>query len=178
RAFILTSKPSTAYEDALARYVKAAAGRVGIRIVGTGSVPLNGGNLDALAKTLTKSSAQVIITPIFSPYAERIISGLRKEKMVKPILANDGVDAQLDLDRYRGDALKDVSLASFGFPRDTSKAFFRAYKDQFRSVPVGSFAALGLETVRTLAAGISKAQSVDPRQIDATFAKGLEVGGV
>jgi hypothetical protein len=45
-------------------------------------------------------------------------------------------------------------------------------------VPLGSFPALGLESVRTLAAGIAKAQSTDPGRISAAFAKGLVVSGV
>ena len=177
-AFILTSKPATVYETALVRYIREVAARDRIRIVGEATVPLGGGNLTGLAKTLAKSSAEVIFTPIFSPYAEQIIAKLRKAGMLKAVLATDGMDAQLDLSRYGRSALNNVSFASYGFPQNSSKAFFRAYKQQFHDVPLGSFPALGLETIRTLAAGITKAQSTDPARISAAFAKGLSVSGV
>jgi branched-chain amino acid transport system substrate-binding protein len=177
-AYILTSNPATAYETGLVRYLKRAARLVGIRIVGESTVSLTGRNLTALASTLRKSPAEVIFTPIFSPYVEGIIARLRKAKMLKAVLATDGMDAQLDLSRYGGNTLNNVSFASYGFPGNSSKAFFRAYKQQFHNVPLGSFPALGLETVRTLAAGITKSQSTDPVRISAAFAKGLEVSGV
>lgn len=178
RAFILTSTPATAYEKALARYLKTAAHLVGISIVGEAAAPLDGGNLTELAATMRKSSAEVIFTPIFSPYAEGIIARLRKAGMLKAFLGTDGMDAQLDLSNYPKNALNNVSFASYGFPQESSKGFFRAYKQQFHKVPLGSFPALGLETIRTLAAGITKAQSTDPARISASFAKGLTVPGV
>jgi ABC-type branched-subunit amino acid transport system substrate-binding protein len=109
---------------------------------------------------------------------QNVIARLRAAGVTQSIFATDGMDAQLNLRQYQPTALKDVIFASYGFPRPTSEGFFRAYKQRYRKVDVGSFPGLGLETVRTLAAAITEAGSTDPARIDAAFAKGFQVTGV
>jgi branched-chain amino acid transport system substrate-binding protein len=178
RAFILTSTPTPAYEASLAKQFRVAARRAGIRIVGQASVPLTAPKISDVVRTLRRTSAQIILTPIFSPYVANIAARLRASGVTIPVFATDGMDAQLTLSRYRGTKLKDVFFGSYGFPSPASRSFFRSYQRQFHSVPVGSFAALGLETVRTLATAVGKADSTDPAKLDAAFRKGFRVPGI
>jgi branched-chain amino acid transport system substrate-binding protein len=177
RAFILTSKPAPTYESALAGQFRTAARRAGMSIVGESAVALSG-KPSSLASVLRKSSAQIVFTPIFSPQAEQLIAALRAAHVTTAIFGTDAMDAGLDLSHYSESALKDVYFASYGFPRTSSSSFFDAYRQQFHKLPVGSFPGLGLETVRTLAAAIAKAQSLDPARIDGAFAKGFQITGV
>jgi len=177
-AYLLVAEPKTSYVSALTRYFRAALKKDDIPLVGEGTVKLDGSNLSTVAKDIRRAKPLVILTAVFSPYVEKIAAGLRHHGVRAPILVGDGMDAQLDLQKYSWRDLSEVMFASFGFARPSSKTFFDDYKARFRKRPVGAFPGLGLETIRVLEAAVLKAGSTAPRAIDGAFAKGFKLTGV
>jgi len=177
-AYLLVGEPKTSYVSALTRYFRAALKQDHVPLVGEGTVKLDGSNVSAVAKDIRRAKPLVILTAVFSPYVEKIAAGLRHRGVRAPILVSDGMDAQLELQKYSWRDLSEVLFASFGFARPSSKAFFDDYKARFRKRPVGAFPGLGLETIRVLEAAVLEAGSTAPRAIDGAFDKGFKLTGV
>jgi len=177
-AYLLVGEPKTSYVSALTRYFRAALTENHIPLVGEATVKLDGSNVSAVAKDIRRAKPLVIFTAVFSPYVEKIASGLRHRGVRAPVLVGDGMDAQLELQKYTWRDLSEVLFASYGFARPASKAFFDEYRARFRRRPVGAFPGLGLETIRVLEAAVLRAGSTEPRAINDAFAQGFKLTGV
>jgi ABC-type branched-subunit amino acid transport system substrate-binding protein len=71
-------------------------------------------------------------------------------------------------------------FASYGFPRQDAAArrFAAQYRSRFGRDPVGSFAGLGLETIRLLEGAVRQAGSAQPRAIQQAIYRGMTLHGV
>jgi ABC-type branched-subunit amino acid transport system substrate-binding protein len=176
-AFILSAN-GPAYISTMNGYFRAAAKLDGVKIVGEGTVGLNGKNLAEVAAAIKKAKPRVIYTALFAPYGQSIVAGLRSHGIViPPFYATDGLDGDLQLGRY-GAKLDNLNVASYGFPRPTSAEFFRDYASAYGHIPSGSFPGLGYETIHILDTAAGLAGSADAKAIDAAFSKGFKVTGV
>jgi branched-chain amino acid transport system substrate-binding protein len=172
-AYIVTAK-GPAYLSELVKYYRAAAKSLKIKIVGESVVPLTGANTAALARQLKRTHAIAVFTPIFSPFLQPIVAGLRAHGFYLPVYASDGMDADLRLVRY-GKALEGLLIGSFGFPGPAAKQFLKDYKQAYRKAVEGSFPSLGFETIKVLETASLKARSSDPVAINKAFEKGFSV---
>ena len=175
-AYILTAK-GPAYLTELTNYYREAAKLLGIKIVGESEVPLTGVKTPALAHELARLHAAAIFTPIFSPFLQPIVVGLRAHGFYLPVYAPDGMDADLKLARY-GKNLESLVIGSFGFPGPDAKQFLKDYKRAYQKTVEGSFPSLGFETIKVLEAAALKARSPDPKAINEAFLRGFSVPGV
>jgi branched-chain amino acid transport system substrate-binding protein len=177
-AYLLTSN-GPSYVTELANYFRSAAKADHVKIVGQSAVSLAAPDIAGVAAAIKRSDARAIFTPIFSPYLEPIIAGLRARGVRIPVYGTDGVDADLNVARYTHALDNDMIFASFGFARPASRQFFTDYHLTFHhSAADSSFPELGYETIRVLVLAASKADSTDPSAIDATFARGFTDTGV
>jgi branched-chain amino acid transport system substrate-binding protein len=174
--YILTAKGSD-YITSLDRYFAEAAKLDGVKILGQSAVSINGSNVAEVAAAIRKANPRAIFTALFSPYAEKIIAGLRHHGVFNTIYGTDGMDADGHYSSY-GDLLDDVNIGSFGYPRPTSSAFFNDYRDAFGRDPSGSFPGLGYEAIRILEAAAANAGSTTPGALDSAFSKGFGITGV
>ena len=172
-AYIVTAK-GPAYLSELVKYYREAAKSLNIKIVGQSVVPLTGAKTAALARQLKRTHAIAVFTPIFSPFLQPIVAGLRANGFYLPVYASDGMDADLKLDRY-GKQLEGLIIGSFGFPGPAAKPFLKAYKQAYKKPVEGSFPSLGFETIQVLETAALKARSSDPKEIDKAFESGFTV---
>jgi len=158
------------------------AKRDGINIVGEASLSGGAHGLTSLAKRIRKLNPAIVFAAVPSPGIESIITELRQKRVLSAFLVTDGMDAALDLARYRtgpaNSSLEQVVFATFGFPRTTSGRFVNDYEAAFRKKIVGSFPGLGYETVQVLEAAARRASALTPAGLNASFAKGFTVKGV
>jgi ABC-type branched-subunit amino acid transport system substrate-binding protein len=177
-AYLLTSTGSS-YVTELSRYFREAAAANHVDIVGESTVSLGAPDIAAVAASIKKLQPRAIFTPIFSPYLEKIIAGLRAQGIVIPVYTTDGADANLDVARYGLALQNDIIIGAFGFARPSSQQFFTDYHDTFgHSASDSSFPSLGYETIQALSAAIVKAHSAQPPAINSAFSRGFVLPGV
>ena len=175
--YLLTA-PGPGYVTQLTKYFTEAAALDHVTIVGQSTVPLTGVDLNALAAAIRKAQPRAVFTPIFSPYVEPILAGLRERGIVIPFYATDGADAGLKPASF-GTALdNDMIFTSFGFPRPSSRQFFIDYRATFQKSASGGFPLLGFETIGVLDSAVLAANAITPDAINAAFAKGFTHTGV
>jgi branched-chain amino acid transport system substrate-binding protein len=177
-AYILTTDPTFDYVTSLTHYLRAAMKLSRIQVVGQGTMKLDGRNFNAVIDDIEHSHAESIFTASFSPYIERFVAAMRDRNIHLYTFATDGMDADIAFSHYTEKQVANVLFASFGFARPDSKQFFDDYLTRYGKKPVGSFAALGLETVRVLSAAVLKASSTQPQAISDAFAHGFTLEGV
>jgi branched-chain amino acid transport system substrate-binding protein len=176
-ALIVSSKRSS-YSTTFAGYLREAAKRRGISVVGQTSVRLDGRDVDSLVTEIRRTKPRVILSGLFSPYSEKIVLKLRARGILTPIYLTSGADMPMDLARY-GDAMKDVTFASFGFARpNADQPFVAAYRTRFRREVYGGFPGIGFETARVLDTAARKARSNAPDALDRALTRGFTTVGI
>ncbi len=172
------------YIDLMAKYFQKAAPLYGIKIVGSSSIPFGAtGFPNDYSAFVDKIKAvnpapQAVMTGLFTPYVDTLTKQLRAAGVKVPVLGSDGMDTGLDLSAG-GTAVNGNVFTTFGFPsRGSATAkFYADFKKQYGKRPDGSYAALGYETIKVLEAAVVRANSTDPKKIEAALAGGMTVKG-
>jgi ABC-type branched-subunit amino acid transport system substrate-binding protein len=171
----IVGEARSAYSRALTRYFRAAAKLNGVRVVGESMLGADG-TISGVAKKIrtTRPEPLVVFTSASYGAVQALAARLRAGGARTAVYATD----RLDLQRRFPKSLEQSVFTSFGFPRPESAEFAAQYEKAFKREPVGSFAALGFETIRVLESAIAKAGSVRPAAVTAALRRGLTVPGV
>jgi branched-chain amino acid transport system substrate-binding protein len=170
------------YIHLMAKYFAKAAPLYGIKIVGTASIPFGAtgfpSDYAAFVDKIKAAKPQAVMTGLFTPYVDTLTKQLRSAGVKVPVLGSDGMDTGLDL-TAGGTAVNGNTFTTFGFPTPgtSTAAFYTQYAKKFHNRPDGSYAALGYETIKVLEAAIVKANSTDPKKIQAVLGAGMTVSG-
>jgi ABC-type branched-subunit amino acid transport system substrate-binding protein len=180
-AFVLGTAGSW-YSRQLTPQLRTFAKRNKLRIVGEASVPAGSHNVADLASRIRNADPDIVFAAIPSPDVESIIAGLRQKQIRSAFFVTDGMDAAINLFRYRdgpvSSTIEQVVFATPGFPRTSSLRFFRDYAAAYGRKPLGNFPGLGFETVHVLEVAAQRAAALTPAGLNAAFAKGFTVKGV
>jgi branched-chain amino acid transport system substrate-binding protein len=170
------------YIHLMAKYFKKAAPLYGLRIAGTASVPFGAtgfpNDYSAFVDKVKAAKPQAVMTGLFTPYVDTFTKQLRAAGLNVPVLGSDGMDTGLDL-TAGGTAVNGNVFTTFGYPTPGSPTakFYSDYAKRFGKRPDGSYAALGYETIKVLEAAVRRANSTDPKKIQAALGAGMTVSG-
>jgi branched-chain amino acid transport system substrate-binding protein len=170
------------YIHLMAKYFKKSAPLYGLRVVGSASVPFGAtgfpNDYSAFVDKIKAAKPQAVMTGLFTPYVDTLTKQLRSAGVKVPVLGSDGMDTGLDL-TAGGTAVNGNVFTTFGFPTPGSPTakFYSDYAKRFGKRPDGSYAALGYETVKVLEAAVLRANSTDPKKIQAALGAGMTVNG-
>lgn len=170
------------YIHLMAKYFKKAAPLYGLRIAGTASVPFGAtgfpNDYSAFVDKVKAANPQAVMTGLFTPYVDTLTKQLRAAGVKVPVLGSDGMDTGLDL-TAGGSAVNGNVFTTFGYPSAGSPTakFYSDYAKRFGKRPDGSYAALGYETIKVLEAAVRRANSTDPKKIQAALGAGMTVSG-
>lgn len=179
-AFVV-SAPGTRYVELLTSDFRSAAQASGIELRGSASIATTTGDFSALARAIQaiRPRPALIFTALPPPLVDRLAAGLRAQGVEQTIMGTTAMDTPLTLSSGSG-ALENATFASYGFPRESAAAarFATAYRALVGHQPVGSFPALGLETIRLLESAVRKAGSAEPSAIQRALGGGMSLEGV
>jgi branched-chain amino acid transport system substrate-binding protein len=177
RAYVLDA-PDFLFVKLISRYFRAAAEARDIAIVGTDVFKVGDTDFASQVTRIKNASPQpdVIVTGAFSPDIAIFAKQLRAAGVDIPIVGTDGADTGLTL-KTGGAAVDGLTFTTFGFPSPGSPTadFYDAYEARFRDRPDGSYAALGYNAIKVLAAAIERAGSVDAEAIQTAIDEGMTV---
>jgi branched-chain amino acid transport system substrate-binding protein len=180
RIYVLDS--NFLYIHLMAKYFKKAAPLYGLKVVGSANVPFGAtgfpSDYAAFVDKIKAAKPQAVMTGLFTPYVDTLTKQLRGAGVKGPVLGSDGMDTGLDL-TAGGTAVNGNVFTTFGFPRagSTTAKFYADYAKRFGKKPDGSYAALGYETIKVLEAAVLRANSTDPKKIQAALGAGMTVNG-
>jgi branched-chain amino acid transport system substrate-binding protein len=168
------------YVQTMAKYFKKAAPSRKLRIVGSTKVTVPGTDYSSAVTRIknTTPKPDAIMTGIFNPFLGTLIKNLRAQGLTTTVVSTDGADSSPIL-ALPAATTNGTAFTTFGYPSPGSStaAFYARYKKRFGTKPDGSFAALGYEAVKVLEAAMLKANSTDPKKIQAALAAGMTVKG-
>ena len=170
------------YIHLMAKYFKKAAPMFGIKIVGSSTIPFGAtgfpSDFSAFVDKIKAAKPQAVMTGLFTPYVDTLTKQLRSAGSKVPVLGSDGMDTGLDL-TAGGTAVNGNAFTTFGFPSPGSATakFYADFAKFFHKRPDGSYAALGYETIKVLEAAVLRANSTDPKKIQAALSAGMTVNG-
>jgi branched-chain amino acid transport system substrate-binding protein len=182
RVYVLDS--NFLYVNLMAKYFKKAAPSRGITVTGSDNIafgatgfPQDYSSLATKIKSLSPKP-QAIMTGLFTPFVDFLARDLRRAGVNTPILGTDGMDTQLNLTTGKS-AVNGYAFSTFGSPDKGSALarFYKQFKGRFGASPDGTYPALGYDTIRVLEAAVLKANSTDPKKIQAVLRAGLTVNG-
>jgi len=179
-AFIVTA-PGSRYVELVTNDFRSAAQAGGVQLAGSASIPMTTNNFSSLAHAIeaTNPMPAAIYTALPPPLVNRIASGLKALGLHQTVVGSTAMDTPLTLSSGSA-ALESAVFATNGFPRESTSArrFAAEYSRMFGRDPVGSFPALGLETIRLLEAAVRKAGSAQPSAVQQALAGGISLSGV
>ena len=179
RAWVLDANAQL-YVHLMAKYFIKAAPSRGIRIAGKDNVDVPANDYSAQVTRIKSHSPQpdVIMTGLFNPFLGTLIKNLREQGLKTLVVSTDGADSSPIL-ALPAATTNGTAFTTFGFPSPGSSTakFYAQYKVAYGQRPDGSFAALGYEAVKVLEAAMLKANSTDPKKIQAALASGMTVRG-
>ncbi len=181
KIYVLDSNPFL-YIHLMAKYFKKAAPVFGLHIVGSTSIPFGAtgfpSDFSAFVDKIKKAKPQAVMTGLFTPYVDTLTKQLRSAGVKVPVLGSDGMDTGLDL-TAGGTAVNGNVFTTFGFPSpgSTTAKFYSDFAAYYHKRPDGSYAALGYETIKVLEAAVLRANSTDPKKIQAVLSAGMTVNG-
>jgi branched-chain amino acid transport system substrate-binding protein len=170
------------YIHLMAKYFKKAAPMFGIKIVGSSTIPFGAtgfpSDFSAFVDKIKAANPQAVMTGLFTPYVDTLTKQLRSAGSKVPVLGSDGMDTGLDL-TAGGTAVNGNVFTTFGFPSpaSTTAKFYSDFAAFYHKRPDGSYAALGYETIKVLEAAVLRANSTDPKKIQAALGAGMTVNG-
>ena len=177
----LVNSPGSHYAELLTDAFRSAAQAHGIQVAGSGSVAMTTRDYSALASAIkaTNPPPAAIYTPLPPPLVNRLAAGLLAKGVDQNVLDASAMDTPATLSSD-SKALENATFTSYGFPRESASAhrFADEYARQFGRAPVGSFPALGFETIRLLESAVRKANSGEPSAIERALLGGLTLQGV
>jgi ABC-type branched-subunit amino acid transport system substrate-binding protein len=160
----------------LTRYLRAAAARAGIEIVGSARLEATGTNAAEVARAIARArpTPYAVFTAVSPTLADALARALAKRKVRAPIYGTDGTDAT---GRFPAWQEKNI-YTSYGFARETARPFEAAYRAAYGIGPTGSLPGLGLETVHVLQEAARAARSTSAEALAAAFESGFSVTGI
>ena len=170
------------YISLMAKYFEKSAPLYGLKIVGKANIPFGAtgfpSDFSAFVDKIKKKKPQAVMTGLFTPYVDTLTKQLRSAGVTVPVLGSDGMDTGLDL-TAGGTAVNGNVFTTFGFPSPGSATakFYADFAKFFHKRPDGSYAALGYETIKVLEAAVLRANSTDPKKIQAALSRGMTVNG-
>jgi branched-chain amino acid transport system substrate-binding protein len=169
------------YVQTMAKYFKKAAPSRKLKIVGSTKVAVPGTDYSSAVTRIknTKPKPDAIMTGLFNPFLGTLIKNLRAQGLTTTVVSTDGADSSPIL-ALPAATTNGTAFSTFGFPspRSSTATFYSQYRKRFGAKPDGSFAALGYEAVKVLEAAMLKANSSDPKKIQAALGAGITVKGV
>jgi branched-chain amino acid transport system substrate-binding protein len=179
RAYIVNATAQL-YIETMAKYFRKAAPGRGIRIVGETRVPVPGTDYSAAVTRIKNARPRpdVIMTGLFNPFLGTLLRELRAQGVRTVVVGTDGAESAPIL-ALPARTTNGTAFTTFGFPtRGSATArFYSQYQRRFGRRPEGSFAALGYEAIKVLEAAMLRANSSDPRRIQAALRRGLTARG-
>src|SRR5947209_6214486 len=172
RIYVLDS--NFLYIHLMAKYFKKAAPMFGIKIVGSSTIPFGAtgfpSDFSAFVDKIKAAKPQAVMTGLFTPYVDTLTKQLRSAGSKVPVLGSDGMDTGLDL-TAGGTAVNGNVFTTFGFPSpgSTTAKFYSDFAAFYHKRPDGSYAALGYETIKVLEAAVLRANSTNPKKIQAAL---------
>jgi ABC-type branched-subunit amino acid transport system substrate-binding protein len=180
-AVFTVSAPGIHVAELQTSYFRSAAQSRNIRLVGSASVATTSKDFSGVAHAIEAASPRpsLIFTALPPPLVNRLAAGLRASGVDQSILGTAAMDTPLTLSSG-SQALENAAFATNGFPRSTpaERRFAAEYHKRYGRAPIGSFPALGLETIRLLADSAHKARSAQPGSIQRALAGGIALSGV
>jgi len=177
----LVSAPGQ-YVELVTSAFRSAAQAGGVQVLGSASIAMTTDDFSNLAHAIeaTNPTPSAIFTALPPPLVNRLATGLRAEGLQQTVVGTTSMDTPLTLSSSGSPALENAVFASNGFPRETAAArrFAAEYSRMVGHDPMGSFPALGLETIRLLEAAVDKAGSAEPSAIQQALAGGISLSGV
>lgn len=169
------------YVELVTSDFRSAAQAGGIQLAGSATIAVTTKDFSGLAHAIeaTNPTPSAIFTALPPPLVNRLASGLMAEGVHQTVVGSTAMDTPLTLSSS-SPALESAVFVSNGFPRESASArrFAAEYSRMFGRDPVGSFPALGLETIRLLEAAVRKAGSPEPSAIQQALAGGISLSGV
>ena len=166
-AYLLCS-PDSSYTSKSCDYFSQVFEKKGGTIAGRGSFTLGAADFSAeVTKIQNMSPApDVIMTPAYPPDAPTFIKQLRAAGVGTPVISIDGVDSQ-DTISAGGPAVEGLTFTTHGFPAPGTPTadFWKAYQDKYGSPPDSVFAATGYDLIKVVEAGVTAANSTDPKKV-------------
>lgn len=179
-AFVVGS-PGDHYVETLTSAFRSAAQADGVQVLGSASIAPSATNLSTLIDAIraTNPPPAAVYTPLPPPFVNRVAAALLAAHLAQTVIGGSAMDTPLTLSSD-SKALENATFASYGFPRETASAhrFAGEYARRYGRAPVGSFPALGFETVRLLEAAARKAGSGEPSAIEHALLDGVTLHGV
>lgn len=173
--------PGDRYVETLAGAFRRAAQADGIQVLGGASIAPSAANVSTLISAIKgiNPPPAAVYTPLPPPLVDRVAAALVAGGLPQTIIGGSATDTQMTLSSG-SKTLENVTFASYGFPRESASAhrFESAYARRFGRAPVGSFPALGFETIRLLEAAARKAGSGEPSAIEHALLGGITLHGV
>ena len=175
---LIVSSPGSRYSMTFAKYVRVAAKRRTVSIVGQKSMRLNSSDIAGVVAEINRTKPRVLFAGLYSPYSEQFVAKLRAAGVRIPVYLPSGADTRLDISRF-GDVMKDVTFGSFGFPRPSAESLFLdPFRKRFKRPVYGSYPGIGFETARVAATAARGARATTGDALDRAFRKGLRTVGV
>ena len=169
------------YLETLTAAFRSAAPAGGVRVLGSASVAPSTTDFSGLVSAIKSANPPpaAIYTPLPPPLVNRLGAALLAHKLSQTVIGGSAMDTRLTL-ASGSKALENATFASYGFPRESPSAhrFAGEYAKRFGGAPVGSFPALGFETIRLLADAARKGGSAQPSAIEHALLGGITLHGV
>jgi branched-chain amino acid transport system substrate-binding protein len=166
-AYLLCS-PDSSYTSKSCDYFTQVFEKKGGTVVGRGSFTLGAADFSAEVTKIKNLQPQpdVIMTPAYPPDGPTFMKQLRAAGVTIPVISIDGVDSQ-DTITGGGTAVEGLVFTTHGFPvPGTPMAdFWTRYQAKYGSPPDSVFAATGYDLVKIIEAGVTAANSTDPKLV-------------
>ena len=179
----VVNTPGSDYAASMTENFRAAAHANGMRVVGSGSVPLqaSASDISRLAGAIRAARPQpaAVFSALPPPYIDSLAAGLVHDGVRAYVVGTSAMDTPSTLSSTDSSYLENATFPSYGFLRQTpqTSAFVQEYKARFGQ-PVGAFPGLGFDTVGLLEAAITKARSTTPAAIQQALLSGINDPGV
>lgn len=169
KAFVLADE-NMSYTILLSQYFQQAYKKLGGQLVGIHT--FKSGN--SLARQINfiksaKTTPDVIFLAAGPSEAATLIKEIRQAGLHQPILGGDSFDSNIFI-KSLGKQANNIYFSTHAFinlnnSNNKVQEFISKYRAYYHQLPTNSFAALGYDTVKLVAAAITKAQSTDPAKI-------------
>ena len=169
------------YLETLTNAFSRAAQAAGIQVPASTSIATTTKDYSGLAsaiKTVSPPPA-AIYSALPPPLVNRLAAALRANGLPQTVIGGTVMDTPLTLSSG-AKQLENATFASYGFPREdrSSHRLAGEYARRFGRPPVGSYPALGFETIRLLEDAVRKTHSSEPSAVERALLGGITLHGV
>jgi branched-chain amino acid transport system substrate-binding protein len=162
------------------RYFAEAFQQLGGKIVGKDTYKILTGDFSAQIAKIKSLSPQpdVIQQSGFVPDPPTFVKQLRAAGVKTPVIGTDGSDSPLLL-KVGGPQVEGYVFSTHAFPtaNDSTKKFWADYTKKYGHSPESSFAAVGYDLSKIIAAALEETGSTDPKELRDAINELVDVQG-